>query len=128
MGLIDKKIPLGIPIRYRPKTKEELIDTIVDLLKKGNAYELNCIDVSPITDMSGLFHDVNQQIEVKEIDISEWDVSRVKNMMGMFYGCESFNADLSEWKGKVSDCYKYRMFDGCDTLEKKNKIPDWYKP
>lgn len=28
-------------------------------------------------------------------DISRWNVERVKNMHGMFYGAESFNQDLS---------------------------------
>ena len=30
-------------------------------------------------------------------DVSKWDVSRVKNMQGMFLGATSFNGDLSKW-------------------------------
>ena len=29
-------------------------------------------------------------------NISKWDVSRVQNMFGMFWGAASFNSDLSE--------------------------------
>ena len=30
-------------------------------------------------------------------DISNWDVSNVKNMNSMFFGCENFNQDISGW-------------------------------
>ena len=30
-------------------------------------------------------------------DISMWNVSNVTDMTSMFFGCQSFNQDLSEW-------------------------------
>ena len=81
---------------YHPKTYDELKDIIIDLLKQGET-DLNCIDVSNVTDMSGLFSWINNYIIVKDIDISEWDVSNVTNMHSMFYGCTGFNSDLSNW-------------------------------
>ena len=43
--------------KYYPKTKEELIDNINELLSKGIT-DLNCICTSYITDMSHLFDQI----------------------------------------------------------------------
>ena len=53
-------------------------------------------------------------------DISNWNVSNVKNMYGMFYMCDKFNKDISNWD--VSNV-KHRggMFENCPIEEK-------YKP
>ena len=134
---------------YHPTTRDELKDIIIDLLKKGQT-NLNCIDVSNIEDMSWLFNEVIDNIKVKEIDISEWDVSNVTNMLAMFECCSNFNSDISNWNvsnvermGSMfykcekfnSDLSKWNVsnvtemdntFDGCDTLKKNNKIPKWY--
>ena len=70
---------------YFPETKKELKTIIVDLLKNGQT-DLNCIDVSQITNLEDLFSSINDQgTLVKDIDISEWDVSNVTNMESMFY-------------------------------------------
>ena len=80
--------------------------------------------------------------------IGNWNVSNVKDIGGMFAGCENFNCDLSNWDmSNVTDmgyafidCEKFkgkglenwnvtnvtnmrRMFDGCN----KMTIPNWYK-
>ena len=80
--------------KYFPQTKEELKDIIKHRIEKeGNNVDLNDIDVSKITDMSGLFRgfdDFNG-------DISNWDVSNVTDMSYMFAWCEDFNQDISGW-------------------------------
>ena len=104
---------------YFPKTREELKEIIEQRIwQEGNEVDLNDIDISEITDMSGLFAylDFNGDIsnwdvsnvtnmssmflECKKFngDISQWDVSNVTDMSGMFYGCKSFNQDISKWK------------------------------
>ena len=98
-------------ILYRPKTKDELVDCIKEQLKlQGSNANLNIIDVSEITDMSHLFYKFKSKI--RNIDISKWNVSGVKDMSGMFEDCISFNSDLSEWNvSMVEDMYN--MFNNC---------------
>ena len=127
--------------KVQPKTKEQL-KQLINYAFKHNIYDLNFIDTSEITDMSWLFEYISCNF-----DISNWDVSNVKDMTGMFYCCYDFNCDLSNWDVsnvtnmasmfyycKNFDCnlsswdvsnviYMEYMFTGCD----KMTIPNWYK-
>ena len=61
---------------YFPESKEELQNIIKQRIKdEGNEVDLNDIDVSNITDMSGLFKEIDFNG-----DISNWDVSNVTDM------------------------------------------------
>ena len=69
---------------YFPESKEELKDLLKQLIEeRGNEGNFNDIDVSNITDMSYLFDDM------KEFngDISNWDVSNVKDYDDIFFNC-----------------------------------------
>jgi surface protein len=85
-----------------PKDKDELMEMIkAEIDKNGNSCSLNHIDVSAITDMSSLFradeHNIFQyKLHKFNGDISEWDVSNVEDMSGMFRESE-FNGDISQW-------------------------------
>ena len=72
-------------------------------------------DVSNVTNMSGMFFDCG---ELKSVgDISKWDVSNVTNMSGMFYGCNEleFIGDISKWN--VSNVTNMtHMFNGCNNF------------
>jgi surface protein len=50
-------------------------------------------DVSRVTNMSGLFN----QFTFFNEDISRWDVSNVTNMKNMFEGAQRFNQPLNDW-------------------------------
>ena len=101
--------------KYFPKTKKELKDIILQRIKEeGKEVDLNDIDVSNITDMSNLFEDLDFNG-----DISNWNVSNVKNMSYMFYGCELFNQDISNWDvSNVND--GNNIFYNCP-IEEKHK-------
>ena len=103
---------------YFPKTKEELKDIIKQRIKKdGPQVDLNDIDVSKITDMSGLFKGTRFNG-----DISNWNVSNVTDMRWMFYMCESFNQDISNWD--VSNVTDMRcMF--CECSKFNQDISNW---
>ena len=98
--IIKKKLDAPIDsedhYEYFPKTKQELRKNIRELLD-ANVYDLNCIDTSEIIDMASLFDSGNYDKTLDNIDISKWDVSKVKHMSGMFAGYENFNCDLSNW-------------------------------
>ena len=79
---VQKKPMTKEKAKYFPQTKEELRNLIKRCIKEGNEVDLNDIDVSAITDMSGLFSltDFNG-------DISGWDVSNVTYADDMFNEC-----------------------------------------
>ena len=77
---------------YFPKSNKELKD-IVDLLieTRGNNCDLNDIDVSSVTDMTGVFFESEFNG-----NINKWDVSNATDMDRMFYR-SVFNDDISKW-------------------------------
>ena len=100
----------------KPTTKEELKKLVADRISQlGFDCNLNNIDVSGITDMSGLFMNTRFNGDISKWDVSnvkdmsdmfansrftgnitKWDVSNVKDMSGMF-SRSKFNGNLSKW-------------------------------
>ena len=103
----------AINYKYFPETKKELKAIINKRIREeGSEVDLNDIDVSKITNMEDLFwgSEFNG-------DISNWNVSNVTVMNGMFYECKKFNSDISNWDvSNVEDmscmfycCYKFNQ-------------------
>lgn len=85
--------------KIKVKNKEELIQEIDNRTNTANIQnkriiDLNYIDVSALTDLSGLFK--NRVFFMEEYDVSSWDVSNVTKMDQTFY-CSNFKVDLSSW-------------------------------
>jgi surface protein len=106
---------------YCPQTREELEDLLDQLLKeRGWEADLNDIDVSNITNMSGLFFNY----AYLNCDLSGWDVSNVTNMWDMFCGCKEFEGKgLENWDvSNVEDIQC--MFASCEKFEGKG-LENW---
>ena len=110
---------------YFPKTKDELQEIIEQLLeerKDDDVIDLNDIDTSKITEMNNLFEEMN----IKKIDISEWDVSNVKSFYNMFSECIRLESigDLSGWNVSKVKTMEY-MFNNCRNLKSVGDISRW---
>ena len=105
--------------KVQPKNKTQL-KRLIDYAFKHNIYDLNFIDTSKITNMSNLFMNCEY-----DIDVSNWDVSNVTDMIGMFTRCKKFDCDLSNWDvSNVKDMYS--MFIECENFKGKG-IENWEK-
>ena len=113
--IVKKKLDKAIDSehKYHPQTKDELIENIKELLYKREN-DLNCIDTSAITDMSFLFMNIN--VIIDNIDVSNWNVSNVTNMEGLFNNCKKFNCDLSKWDVSNVNDMSY-MFYNCGNFD-----------
>ena len=70
-------------------------------------------DVSSITDMHSMFEGC---IELESLDVSNWNVSNVKDMHSMLLGCVSLKElDISKWNTS-NVCDMSFMFYGCESL------------
>jgi len=123
---INEKLRLTTKRTYtcQPKDVNELREIIIQRIKEdGNECDLNDIDTSKITDMSLLFDASTYTIfENFNGDISQWNVSNVKNMTFMFYMCEKFNCDISRWN--VSNVFHmYKIFYNCEKF--KQDLNSW---
>jgi len=99
---------------YFPETWEDLMNIVGKLINERGEYaNLNDIDTSQIEKMNYLFG--NSKFDG---NISEWDVSNVKYMIGMFNGSRftGKNGDISKWDvSNVKDMrsmFEDSVFDG----------------
>ena len=87
--------------------RQHLEETICQLMNAyGPNVDLNHLDVSNVTDMSGLFGAIydertgqcvkNSLFQAFNGDISRWNVGNVTNMQGMFKSSQ-FNGNISGW-------------------------------
>ena len=110
---------------YFPKDRFELKNIIEQLINDRNnrdIIDLNDINISEITDIRDSFADM----DIKKIDISKWDVSKVEYMNRMFSHCKNLESvgDLSLWDvSKVRDMTQ--MFYNCHNLTSVGDISNW---
>ena len=114
----------------KPANKEELKKIIENRIRtEGSECDLNDIDVSDITDMSGLFYGkgFNFYEHIFNGNVSKWDVSNVTNMRGMFEG-SNFTGDISKWDvsnvTNMSSMFSDSQFTGDISKWKVSKVTD----
>lgn len=113
--------------KYIPNNRRELINIIKEHFDEG-IYDLNDIDVSKVTNMCNLFGDyyindfTDYKIDPEKFDVSEWDVSNVKDFSYMFNSCYWFNCDISNWNVKSGVTFE-GMFDGCKVFNHPFELP-----
>ena len=81
-------------------------------------------NVSNIKDMRGMFKECNWLKSVG--DLSNWDVSNVNNMGALFYECKNLESigDISNWD--VSKTWNMAtMFRGCKKLKSVGDLSNW---
>jgi surface protein len=115
-----------------PKTFEELRKIIEDRYKKfgpgtkQKPIDFNDVDVSNVNSFYNKDKGIFRKTKFEYIDISNWNVSNVKDMNRMFYGCEQLKSvgDLSNWSvSKVENMYA--MFYGCAQLKSVGDLSNW---
>ena len=122
-----KKLILLLAITFSTASYSQLTDaniqTAVDLWVSDSAAatttygNISNWNVSQVTDMSGLFRDTSFND-----DISAWDVSSVTDMSGMFAFASAFNQDIGSWEvGNVE--YMFSMFAFATSFNQN--IGDW---
>ena len=112
---------------YYPQDAKELKELVYKLIKeRGNDADLNDIDTSKITNMDELFR-LNDYKETTlsnfNGDISEWDVSKVRDMSFMFDGSK-FNGDISKWDVSKVKNMSF-MFDDSKFTGQHGDISNW---
>ena len=93
------------PIKANDKNIKNIVEK--EIKRLGKKADLNHIDVSDVTDMKQLFYNTDF-----EGNISQWNVSNVKDMSYMFAGCHKFNSDISKWDVSNVKDMEY-MFTDC---------------
>ena len=116
--ILDQPTVETILYKHCPNTFDELKNIVKRYVIEGKT-NFNDIDVSNIEDFSYLFSGLEI---IRDIDLSEWDVSNGKTFAGMFSGCVNFNSDLSNWD--VSNGIDFEnMFKLCKKF--KSDLSGW---
>ena len=108
---------------FTPRSKGELQNKLIDIAR-GSASNSLSWDLSNIADLSDLFssnHFSSIDFNIFSF-ISDWNVSHVTNMKGMFKGCMRFNLPLNNWV--VSNVTNMEnMFEECTSFN--NPLDNW---
>ena len=106
---------------YKPKDLDNLKELLKRMIEvRGNEGDFNDIDTSEIESMNLLFYE-NKTFNG---NISGWNVSKVKDMFGVFH-TTSFNQDISKWEFPNVLNMNY-MF--CNATSFNQDISNWKFP
>ena len=120
--------------KYCPKSWDELRQIIEDRYEEQgpgteqSPIDFNDIDVSKMTmffnesTSEGIF----EKTKFEYMDVSDWDVSNIKYMNCMFWGCVYLKSigDISNWDVSNVENMKY-MFNCCEKLKSVGNLSKW---
>ena len=114
--LIDKDFSFPSP-KSKGEFKLEILKKIID-----KDYDYTNIDVSKLDDLSYLFEDQ----DITEIDVSDWDVRKVKSVKCMFQNCRYLKSikGLETWDISNIEDFSF-MFAGCTNLKDAGDLSNW---
>ena len=99
--------------------EDELKILYINGNKVGNEIKIKLRIINKIKDMDGI-------IERKELELTNWNISNVKNLSRLFYNCESLSSlpDISKWNtNNVTDISF--LFYGCKFLSSLPDLSKW---
>ena len=119
---------------YAPKSFKELKNIIIDRLynvgpgTEHKPIDFNDVDVSNIDSFynANINEGIFDATKFEYIDITDWNVSKVKDMYEMFNECYNLKSvgDLSNWDvSNVEDISS--MFDKCINLKSVGNLSKW---
>ena len=110
-------------------TDESIGQIMLDEIRRlGVSGDFNHIDVSKCTSFTYLFDCLGDTGEKHELfqkfngDISEWNVSNIKDLVCTFRGCHKFNCDLSNWDIKNVESLDHTF---CECLDFNKPLNNW---
>ena len=130
--VINKDYKYGNAYTCAPKTFNELRKIIEDRYNKFGPgtkdmpIDFNDVDVSNIDSFCNNGISIFENAKFEYIDISNWNVSNVKNMKRMFCICKQLKSvgDLSNWD--VSNVENMdRMFFYCEKIKSVGNLSNW---
>ena len=88
--------------------------TSISINRQLKTLNTSCWDTSKVTSMNNMFSGCSS---LQSIDVSRWDTSKVTNIIYMFRGCSSLQSlDVSRWDTSnvvISD----NVFDSCKSIQ-----------
>ena len=84
------------------------VQSMQNMFNRSQVENVEIEDTSSVTLMNDMFYEARK---FNQGNISDWDVSKVKNFRVMFFGAEKFNQDLSNWNTESATTMQ-NMFDG----------------
>ena len=128
-SVFDKDLIKKNNLNDTPSTPAQLLDVMGQYIKlvkpkKNEVIDFNWINVSKLDTLPPFFE--AQILRPYNFDVSEWDVSNVKNFTGTFKKMINFDCDLSKWDVS-SATHMGWMFESCKSFTGEG-LDNWNVP
>lgn len=128
MKKIDKyileKLKINKDLKFKsihPKNKRELRIIIEEKIKTSNEINLSNIDISDVDNLRDLFFGLQPEV----VNISNWDVSHIRDFSGMFKGCKNLKDIFGIENLDMRNATNLKdMFYRCESLIELN-LENW---